>query len=229
MAGSTVLPSADSDQERSADRKQQIAIDRKMLFWTQVIAGTAIAIGVLQGLLLLFQALYTGRAANAAVASAKTARSSMYLSLRARLGLRGITVKNFGPEREVLLDLEFRNFGGKGAMINDAYIVVLIAEPLPSKPVYPKHAWQAVGVPVEAGDSHYQFITISHFTGDEWNLITDEKGTARLIIYGVVMYSAGFGKEAKVGFCRFYDPGLSKLAGKPMFPSMTVKGYNYAD
>lgn len=167
-------------------------------------------------------------AADAAMETAKASRNATYLQLRARLGLQGITTMAMGPGKEILLVLPVQNFGGKGAFIKDQYIKLTI-DPLPSEPNYPDEDFTTVGVPVEAGDSHHLTITIHHFTTDEWQKIGDEDGTTRFRIYGMIRYNAGFGKIARLGFCREYDPRLSRLSGKPIFPTTTIQGYNYAE
>ena len=168
--------------------------------------------------------------AQAAIDSVDVARTDMYLRLRARLGLSAIQAHHFdGPGKEILLSIEFKNFGGKGAMIQTACVVLSVAKPLAPQPTYPKNLFMDVGVPVEAGHSHFLTITLTHFTAEEWSAITDENGVDRFIIYGVVNYLAGLGKDANMGFCRFYDPALSRLTGIPMFPTMNAKGYNYAE
>jgi hypothetical protein len=56
-------------------------------------------------------------AAAAATKNAVTAEKAMYLSMRARMGLKTVEVKNFGPNSETHLALTFTNFGGKGGFI----------------------------------------------------------------------------------------------------------------
>jgi hypothetical protein len=145
------------------------------------------------------------RAANAAKDSANTAKTHMYLSLRARMGLQRLMPHNLGANKETNLTLIFENFGGKGAMLQD-YCIVATIHPLPPDPVYPKFV--ELGVPVEAKATYSLFKMIDPPLTDEvWTRVSDEQGSDRLRIYGVLRYQAGLGTKTKrLGFCREYDP-----------------------
>ncbi|MDO8680628.1 MAG: hypothetical protein Q7R30_19090 [Acidobacteriota bacterium] len=161
----------------------------------------------------------------------KVAERQLYMTLRARMGLTQIEAVDFKANTQALIRFYFRNFGGKGGFIED-YCVYSppVGDPLPPTPDYPASEWRESGVPVEAGDVYELMVDINAVPDVAWNMITDETRNVRLVFIGQIRYRVGFGKDVlRIGFCREYDPKLSRLAKQPIFKNVGGKAYNYAD
>lgn len=225
-----VVPTPKTNKETSDEEKQRQ--DQSYANWWMVkLTGLLSIIGLVTAGVVGWQAWETRRAATASLESAKTASTNLYVSLRARMGLHAIQVRNFAPDQETCLLFSFQNFGGKGALLED-YCILPTVQPLPSKPDYDAAGWRELGAPVEAGARHTIFFRINPpITGEQWTVITNEQGVTRLRIYGALRYSAGFGTRKIVGFCREFDPQMTRLEnkGKPVFSTAGGKAYNHAD
>lgn len=164
--------------------------------------------------------------AKAADASAASARTAMYLQLRARLGLQSITVTDFKPGSHTpLAKFVFKNFGGKGAAILERSISARVGDSLDSIPTYP--SWLAMGVPVEAGDVHEGFLNLPAVSDELWQQL--QAGTKKAWIIGALRYNVGFNRVKTLRFCRVYDPILSERLGESFFGVDGGAEYNKAE
>lgn len=167
-------------------------------------------------------------AAEAARSSARTAKNTLYLSMRARLGVKTLTCSKFGPNQRPVFLITVENYGGKGALIRD-YCVVTTVHPLPPIPGYlPEDSWYPLNAPIERQATHELDLEVQPpIAQGEWEQIIN--GTATYTIYGVIRYDAGFGQTKRFGFCRQYDRELSVRRNGVVFIGTTTLGYNYAE
>jgi hypothetical protein len=245
-----VVPTEQQSAQEAADRAEKRDADK----WTFRLAMLTVGVGLLQAFIYWKQARslertiakmdeiakgqttdmgkYITEAARSATAMegiAKATKNNTYLQMRARLGLQAVkAVIEMGPNKELLFSLTFRNFGGKGAFVTEQFIRMGI-DPLPSIPDYSTAQFEPIGLPIEAGDAYTLTAMLTHFTPEEWSQLTNEAGMVRFKILGEIRYNLGFNRTARLGFCREYDPKLSRLSGKVMFPTAGGKAYNYAE
>jgi hypothetical protein len=149
--GASALPSANRDEYDRQQRNKEIEIQGKILYWTRILAITAIVFGVLQGVLLIFQSIYTGKAATAASSNALSAQRSteiaaytLRVSSRAQLVVSGSNVKYDSSDESFKITAYFwlKNVGKSTARLTSTNIDFMIGSDtaLPNEPTFRKAA-----------------------------------------------------------------------------------------
>lgn len=160
----------------------------------------------------------------------RQAQREMYLSLRARMGMTELWVRNFAASRDTLITFKFKNFGGKGAFIVETNTRVLINDNFPSEPEFREADWKPAGVCVEAGDLFEHHFSIGSLTPEQWSAITDELGAIRIRVVGAMRYRAGFSDDLKtLKYARQFNPLLARLADNHGFEAVGGPAYNNAE
>lgn len=192
-----------------------------------IIIGVGTLIGVLDQARIATRNLELNRRlAAAALRQARASEQQTYLSLRARLGLKGTTTPEFRADSEMLFTFVIENYGGKGGFIEEAAIDFTL-KPIPAWPTY---SFFQVGHPIEAGTTFDLYHAWGPISPSVWSKFTDEKGTVRLSIIGAVKYQTGLGAAPKkLGFCLQYDPHMTRLSGALTFVPRGGQRYNYAE
>lgn len=145
-------PPTAGDQQPTSQRDQEIAVQREnpeltrsLVQYTKDLAGYTLALAVVGGLvgvltigLLFFQALYTGRAANAAQKSAEIAERTMILTQRAYIVVQRWEVRTWQIGLRPLIVGYLLNNGPTTARnLRVEANVHIRHEPLPNIPEWP--------------------------------------------------------------------------------------------
>jgi len=204
---------AERRQQQAAEREEKSALERRMVFWTWILAVTTIILACIAGgqlemfrrqLGLMRKA--TSEAGDAAKAANTSANATM-LAERAYVKMSHVPpgVRWFEKNQELCqVEVEVKNFGRTPASVTDVKIWAklldngnLLQEPFhyPHRDFTPN----AFLVPNEA------FFHQGHFPLRGQNLTDTKCGAKKLWIYGHVDYIDTFGVRYRGGYVRVYN------------------------
>lgn len=191
--------------------------DQSAQDWRSIVFNSLlVAVGVLQSAALVYTALVTNKAANAAKAAAEHIPNVERAYILVKDMKAHIPPGPPWPDavpRHVLVDISFRNYGKTPANISVAQILVQVSDHIPTD----KDASRTINDP--AAKLEIYAILGSGDSDRDWpvrNIPSDEPvtpqslhqladGTKHLYCWGKVLYRDIFGKENPTKFCFRYD------------------------
>jgi hypothetical protein len=234
-----------AEQDRQA-RQRELGIQETIAGYTKalVFVGVAQVFAAIIGFIVSIRAANAARDgaeaarmsasaaeinATAAADSARTAKNNMFLSLRARMNVDKLVVRDLEVNKAPQIMVAFKNFGGKGAYAESYHVIVAVTPALPSTPPVPPDdspKWDIIGCPTEAGQVHSVEIWTEPLSVADYDDI--QSGAKSYFIWGVLRYNDGFGAEKRVGFARVYEVAASRARKNPVFSTIGGRAYNYA-
>jgi hypothetical protein len=240
VIGTPVSPPADTDEERRADRKKQIAIDEGTLYWTSVAARTGIASVIITALILAFQTVYTRQTAQAASLNA----FSVAAAQRAWVTLHRLEIEIPAEfNGELVIAASLKNSGHSTARIVAVNVtlrscvddngMILALTDIPDQPVYDSSPEVAHPAILVADETSTMRVSMREFDLlNSWHLrhaVSDA-----VWIYGYIHYTDNLTPKEirRFGWARKFDRELSKRAEggfRFRFAHVNKPNYNYAD